>query len=105
MARIEKKDSDGIGTRIRTLRKKRGWSQLQLASMVHMSESAIGGYERGYNEPSLDMVIALANVLSVSTDELLGLESEDYGWFGDVGYTGRAFLKKVWELHKEHFDY
>ena len=104
MARMIKKDSEGIGSRIRRLRKKHGWSQLQLASMVHMSESTIGGYERGYNEPSLEMIISLANVLAVSTDELLGLESEDYGWFGDVGYTGRTFLKKVWELHKEHFN-
>ncbi|MBQ6774995.1 MAG: helix-turn-helix transcriptional regulator [Synergistaceae bacterium] len=104
MARTIKKDSESIGSRIRKLRKKHGWSQLELASMVHMSESAIGGYERGYNEPSLDMVISLANILAVSTDELLGLEGEDYGWFSDVGYTGRNFLKKVWELHKEHFN-
>ena len=60
-----------FGFRIAMLRRQRGLSQAELARRLHISASAVGMYEQGRREPSLDIIVALAEVLGVSTDFLL----------------------------------
>ena len=60
-----------FGFRIAMLRRQRGLSQAELARRLHISASAVGMYEQGRREPSLDLVVALAEELRVSTDFLL----------------------------------
>lgn len=60
-----------LGLRIAMLRRQRGLSQAELARRLHISASAVGMYEQGRREPSLDIVVALAEELDVSTDFLL----------------------------------
>ena len=60
-----------FGMRIALLRASNGWSQAELARRIGVSASAVGMYEQGRREPSLDLVIRLANEFSVSTDYLL----------------------------------
>ena len=57
--------------RIRKLRIDRGLSQRDVAVRLHMSVSAIGMYEQGRRLPSLDLVVAYADLFSVTTDYLL----------------------------------
>lgn len=60
-----------LGTRIASLRQTYGLSQAELARRLHISTSAIGMYEQGRREPSVDTLIALSREFRVSLDYLL----------------------------------
>ena len=60
-----------LGMRIASLRQGRGLSQAELAHRLNISASAVGMYEQGRREPSVDTLIALAQVFGVSLDYLL----------------------------------
>ena len=60
-----------IGPRIAALRRERGMSQADLAARIQVSPSALGMYEQGRREPSVDTMVALARALDVTTDFLL----------------------------------
>ena len=60
-----------LGARIAALRRQAGLSQTQLAERLKISPSAVGMYEQGRREPSLETVILLAEIFGVSTDYLL----------------------------------
>lgn len=65
--------SSPFGERLLLLRRARALTQLQLAELVDSSQRAISAYETVADFPPTQVVIELARVLSVSTDELLGL--------------------------------
>ena len=60
-----------LGERIALLRRGKGWSQMELAQQLHISASAVGMYEQGRREPSLEGLVELAAVFGVSADYLL----------------------------------
>ena len=60
-----------IGQRIAVLRKNAGMSQAALARTLRVSPSAVGMYEQGRREPSVDILIALSGEFGVSLDYLL----------------------------------
>ena len=60
-----------LGERIAITRRSRGLSQAELARRLRISASAMGMYEQGRREPAADLLIAMANLFSVSTDYLL----------------------------------
>lgn len=60
-----------LGERIMLLRRGSGWSQTELARRLHISPSAVGMYEQGRREPSLQGLVEIAAVFGVSTDYLL----------------------------------
>lgn len=60
-----------LGMRIALLRISKGWSQAELARRIGVSASAVGMYEQGRREPSLGLLVRLAQELGVTTDYLL----------------------------------
>ena len=60
-----------LGQRISILRRRAGRSQSELARGLQTSASAMGMYEQGRREPSMDTLVAIAEQLQVSTDFLL----------------------------------
>ena len=60
-----------LGSRIASLRQTYGLSQAELAQRLHISTSAIGMYEQGRREPSVDTLVALSREFGVSLDYLL----------------------------------
>ncbi len=60
-----------LGARIAALRRGLGWSQGQLAQFLQVSPSAVGMYEQGRREPSLEILVALSRVFHVTVDYLL----------------------------------
>ena len=60
-----------LGARIAALRRRAGLSQSELAQRLQISASAMGMYEQGRREPSVDTLVAMARELQVSTDFLL----------------------------------
>ena len=60
-----------LGMRISILRISKRWSQAELARRIGVSASAVGMYEQGRREPSLDLLIRIAQEFGVTTDYLL----------------------------------
>ena len=60
-----------LGGRIAAMRRARGISQAQMAKLLQISPSAMGMYEQGRREPSVQIIVDLSRHLSVSTDFLL----------------------------------
>ena len=60
-----------LGIRIAILRISKGWSQAELARRIGVSASAVGMYEQGRREPSLGLLVRLAQELGATTDYLL----------------------------------
>lgn len=64
-------DIEVLGAKLKATRKKRGFTQAQLAELVDCSNTYICYLEKGTKCMSLDMFIFVANALNVSADELL----------------------------------
>ena len=60
-----------MGKRIAQLRQSKGLSQAKLAKALGLSTSAIAMYEQGRREPSVSVLIALADTLDVTLDYLI----------------------------------
>lgn len=60
-----------LGERIAALRRRAGLSQAELAQRLQISASAMGMYEQGRREPSVDTLVAMAQEFQVSMDFLL----------------------------------
>lgn len=63
-----------LNERIRTLRLAKGISQVDLAVMLNVSKQSVSNWENDNIQPSIDMLIRLADIFNVSTDYLLGRE-------------------------------
>jgi len=66
-----------LNQRIRLLRQARGISQVELAKQLGVTKQSISNWENDNIQPSIDMLKQLAQVFSVSTDYLLGLDHTD----------------------------
>ena len=64
-----------IGLKIKELRKKKDMTQEKLAEYLNVSFQAVSKWETGAASPDLSMIVPLARLLGVSTDELFGLVS------------------------------
>lgn len=62
--------------RINTAIKTSGYTQKQIAQILHISESNITNWKRGENLPSVEILYKLCLILQESADYLLGLEDE-----------------------------
>jgi len=60
-----------IGKRIRKAREQKGWRQEDFAEKIGLSVTYTGMIERGEKVPKLETFITIANVLGVSSDQLL----------------------------------
>ena len=66
-----------FGNRLYQLRRKAGLSQAQLGGKVGVSNKAVSKWENGQAKPGLDIVHRLADILSVSVDELLNMSADE----------------------------
>ena len=57
--------------RLKALRKKKGISQLRLATELNTTQNTISRYETGEREPGIAELIKLADYFNVSVDYLL----------------------------------
>ena len=66
-----------IGERIKALRKKNDLTQEKLADYLCVSYQAVSKWECGLSSPDLSLIVPLAKLLRVTTDELLGMTSSE----------------------------
>ena len=59
-----------IGRRIKELRRRKGFSQEQLAEKADINSKYLSRMERGTENPTLDMLIKLSNALEVEMWEM-----------------------------------
>jgi transcriptional regulator with XRE-family HTH domain len=88
---LRKRVLEPLGERLARLRRERGVTQQELARRIGLAQSNVSDYERGIYMPNAAMIIQIARTLSVSADELLGLERVH----PDTGAIDRAILRRL----------
>lgn len=63
-----------ISANLKLLRKRRGLSQSELATIVGTSQQVIALYEKGSQRPSAKRLPKLAQALNVTVDEIIGTQ-------------------------------
>ncbi len=66
-------EANTIGRRIAMLRKEKGYTQEQLAEMLNISPQAVSKWENDISSPDISLIPKIAEILGVTTDELLGV--------------------------------
>ncbi|MBD5142933.1 MAG: helix-turn-helix domain-containing protein [Oscillospiraceae bacterium] len=64
--------------RIKELRLALKMNQVEFANKLNITKQCVSNWENAYIQPSVDMLIKIAKTFSVSTDWLLGLNSQNY---------------------------
>ena len=92
-----------LSTQIKTLRQGKGWSQAELARRLHISPSAIGMYEQGRREPSVDILVALSKEFDVTMDCLV---AGSYGANPDykINIAQKHFTEALIEIRNLSYD-
>lgn len=77
-------DAKKIGNAIKILRKKRGFTQYDLADALNVSDKAISKWERGISIPDISVITELSLLLNVDVDNLLegNISYLDETWSG-----------------------
>ena len=60
--------------RIKELRISTGLNQVDFAKKLNVTKQSVSNWENGNIQPSIDMLVKIAKVFSVSADYLLGLD-------------------------------
>ena len=63
-----------LNQRIREVRQARGMSQVERAGLLGVTKQSVSSWENDNIQPSIEMLVKLAQTLAVSTDYLLGLD-------------------------------
>lgn len=87
-----------LNQRIRILRQARGLSQVELAKILGVTKQSVSNWENDNIQPSIDMLKRIAQVFSVSTDYLLGL---DMGEHIDVSGLPPAVVAHIQQLTED----
>jgi transcriptional regulator with XRE-family HTH domain len=64
-------DNVKFGCFISELRKEKGWTQLELAEKIHVTDKAVSKWERGVGFPDIKLIEPLADALDVSLVEIM----------------------------------
>ncbi len=68
-----------IGENIKTMRRKCGFTQEELAARLAVTPQAVSKWENGNGTPDISQLIPLAQIFGITTDSLLGVISASYG--------------------------
>ncbi len=66
-----------LAEKIQELRGKMQISQAELARRLGVTRSSVNAWEMGLSVPTTQFVVEMAKIFSVSTDYILGVESEE----------------------------
>ena len=65
-----------VGQVIATLRKEKGWTQVELAEKLGVTDKAVSKWERDLSCPDINSLPTLAEILGVSVEELMQIKKE-----------------------------
>lgn len=66
-----------VGTRLRTVRKSKGWTLEALADKSGISVSTLSRLESGKRQASLELLIPVTKLLGIKVDDLITLDTPD----------------------------
>jgi len=72
-----KESTKAFGERIRTFRKEAGFSQKELAEMMHVARNSVINWEAGKYRPDADLFPGLCDILEITLNDLFGIHPED----------------------------
>ena len=70
-------DMTSCGNRIKALRKKNGWTQMEFAEMLEMSHSNLRKLENGYQGITIESLMTMRELFQVPIDFILTREEYD----------------------------
>ncbi|MYL73105.1 helix-turn-helix domain-containing protein [Halobacillus litoralis] len=62
--------------KLKVERKKKGWSQEELAEQLFVSRQSISKWENGQSFPNIEIIIRLSDLFKITIDELLRSDEE-----------------------------
>jgi transcriptional regulator with XRE-family HTH domain len=68
---------DNFNENLKCAREKKNMTQKEVADSIGVAKSTYSLYESGNREPNVQTIKKISDVLNVSADELLGLNSEN----------------------------
>lgn len=88
-----------IGEKIRNAREDLDLSQSDMAKQIPMNQSNYSKIERGMQEPSIDQMRRICQILHLDPRYLLGMEEFEF-----ISACDMALLRDVKRLIKDHGD-
>ena len=84
-----------LGEKIKSLREQRVISQEQLANQMNVTRQAVSEWEQGMNLPDINNIVALSEILDVTTDHLLKPSSgfSESPWWEIPSKHGNAIVE------------
>ena len=67
-----------LNENIKKLRILKGLNQVELGKELGVAKQTVSNWENNNIQPSIDMLLKIANFFSVSTDSLLGIDNKKY---------------------------
>lgn len=98
--------------RIKDARTNKHYTQKELAKLINVKPTTVSGWELGRNEPSIDTLKKLANILDVSFDYLAGAASKDASESSDLddmldhaeSYDGKPMTQHDREIIRAYLE-
>ncbi len=84
-----------LNENIKQLRLARNLSQVDLAKALGVTKQSVSNWENNNIQPSIDMLIRLAQFFSVSTDYMLGLNHRKYIEISELSDTQLAHITAI----------
>ena len=89
--------------RLKELRKKANFTQVEVAEKLEISQPAYASWERGVKKPTQENLVKIAQVLNVSVDYLVGNSEEKSDELDNIELLFRMNSKGLTEKEKEIF--
>lgn len=95
---------------LRTLRKNKGFSQVDLAMKLNISDKTVSSWELGRTEPNMEQLQNLSKIFNTSINDLVGDDEIDYSGSenicGDLQANLDYFVDKpeLLEMYKEIYE-
>lgn len=86
---------EGLGERIKELRKEYGYTQPEFAKIIGVSNAVVSYWENDLNEPKATYIKAIAECFGVSADYLIGIEDETGAKIKNAYYNNGVHIGDV----------
>lgn len=88
------------GERIAQKRHEKGWTQHDLAKKLGLNSKSVKDWESGVSLPSAKTIVKLCQLLNVSSDYLLCLDSRETLYLDDLSLGDRIRIKAILQALK-----
>lgn len=89
--------------RIKELRKKANFTQVEVAEKLGISQPAYASWERGVKKPTQENLVKIAQILNVSVDYLVGISEKKTDKLDNIELLFRMNSKGLTEEEKKVF--